>query len=313
VSELVVTFDDVEDARERIAPHVRVTPLLRWHDDVWLKLEQLQHSGSFKARGACNRLFAADAAHLERGVVTASGGNHGLGVAYAAGRRGVPVEVVLPHLAPASTERRLQAMGAKVCREGDTWNDAWTVAEGMAKKSGALLVHPFEDPDVIAGQGTIGLELVDQLRSIDIVVVAIGGGGLIGGIALALKSSLPSVRVIGVEPTGATAMKESLAAGRLITLDRVDTIAGTLAPRTVGPNTLALAGRYVDDVVLVSDDEMRAAMKQLWSDARALVEPAGAAAVAAVANRHVVVDGKRAVVLVCGANLDAGLAAEALG
>jgi len=312
MSEIVVTLDDVEDARERIAPHVRVTPTIRWHDDVWLKLEQLQHSGSFKPRGAFNKLLSLDAAERRRGVVAVSGGNHAQGVAYAAGRRGVAVEVVLPHRAPASTERRLRAMGAHVWREGDTWDDAWVAAEAVAKRTGALLVHPFEDPDVIAGQGTIGLELVEQLRHVDVAIVAIGGGGLIGGIALALKASLPSVRVIGVEPTGATAMKDSLAAGRLVTLERVDTIAGTLAPRNVGPNTLALASRYVDDVVLVSDDELRAAMRQLWNDARTLVEPAGAAAVAAVANRRVVVDGKRAAVLVCGANLEATLATEVL-
>src|SRR6185312_2972461 len=144
----------------------------------------------------------------------------------------------------------------------------------------------------------------------DTVVVAIGGGGLIGGIALTVKSLLPSVRVVGVEPTGATAMKDSLAAGKLVSLPRVDTIAGTLAPRNVGPHTLALAARFVDDVVLVSDAEMKAAMKTLWSDLRVLVEPAGAAA---VAGGHVDARGKRVAVLVCGANLDTALAAEALG
>ena len=309
----VVSLDDVRAARERIAPHVRVTPVVQWRDDVWLKLEQLQQGGSFKARGACNRVFAAPAAQLHDGVVTASGGNHGLGVAYAASRRRVPATVYLPHKAPQSTERRLGELGARVERHGRDWDDAWVVAERHARESGALLVHPFEDPEVIAGQGTIGLELVEQLGRFDTVVVGIGGGGLIGGIALAVKSLAPSVRVVGVEPTGATAMKDSMAAGRLVALDQVDTIAGTLAPRNVGPNTLALARRYVDDVVLVSDDELRAAMKRLWSELRVLVEPAGAAAAAAVAGGHVDADGRRVAVLVCGANLDTALAAEALG
>jgi threonine dehydratase len=308
-----VSLDDVRAARERIAPHVRVTPVVRWHDDVWLKLEQLQMAGSFKARGACNRLFAADAAQLGHGVVTASGGNHGLGVAYAATRRGVPSTIYLPERAPQSTARRLVGMGARVERHGRDWDDAWAVAEKHARDSGALLVHPFEDPEVIAGQGTIGLELIDQLGRFDDVVVAIGGGGLIGGIALAVKSLAPSVRVIGVEPTGATAMKDSLAAGRLVALDKVETIAGTLAPRNVGPHTLALASRFVDEVVLVSDAELTGAMKTLWSELRVLVEPAGAAAVAAVAGGHVDVRSRRVAVLVCGANLDASLAAEALG
>src|SRR4051794_20988436 len=136
-------------------------------------------AGSFKARGACNRVFAADAAALAHGVVTASGGNHGLGVAYAATRRGVPATIHLPERAPQSTERRLVEMGARVERHGRDWDDAWAVAEKSARASGALLVHPFEDPEVIAGQGTIGLELLEQLGRFDVVVVAIGGGGLI--------------------------------------------------------------------------------------------------------------------------------------
>ncbi|HEX8954082.1 MAG TPA: threonine/serine dehydratase [Polyangia bacterium] len=308
-----VALDDVRAARERIAPHVRVTPVVRWRDDVWLKLEQLQMGGSFKARGACNRVFAADAAQLAHGVVTASGGNHGLGVAYAATRRGVPATIYLPERAPQSTARRLGEMGARVERHGRDWDDAWAVAAAHAERTGALLVHPFEDPEVIAGQGTIGLELLEQLGRFDVVVVAIGGGGLIGGIALVVKALAPSVRVVGVEPTGATAMKDSMAAGRLVALDKVETIAGTLAPRNVGPHTLALARRFVDEVVLVGDDELRSAMKTLWSELRVLVEPAGAAAVAAVAGGHVDARHERVAVLVCGANLDTALAAEALG
>jgi threonine dehydratase len=309
----IVTLADVRAARQRIAAHVRVTPVVKWRDDVWLKLEQLQMGGSFKARGACNRLFCADEAQLAHGVVTASGGNHGLGVAYAATRRGVPATIYLPERAPQSTERRLREMGAGVERHGRDWDDAWSLAAAHAQKDGALLVHPFEDPEVIAGQGTIGLELLEQLGRFDTVVVAIGGGGLIGGIAFTLKSLAPSTRVIGVEPTGATAMKDSIAAKRLVALTSVDTIAGTLAPRSVGPHTLALAARWVDDIVLVSDDEMKRAMKTLWSDLRVLVEPAGAAAVAAVAASRVATRNQRVAVLVCGANLDVTLATEALG
>jgi threonine dehydratase len=312
-ADLPVDFSDIHAARERIRPHVRHTPVLRLVDDIWLKLEQLQHSGSFKARGACNRIFSAEAAALANGVVTASGGNHGLGVAYAAARRGVSATVYLPERAPASTDHRLRELGAGVRRHGRDWDDAWAAAGAFAAETRALLVHPFEDREVIAGQGTIGLELIEQLGRIDVAVVAIGGGGLIGGVALAIKSTLASVRVIGVEPTGATSMKESLAAGRVVTLDRVDTIAGTLAPRAIGPNTLALARRYVDDIVLVSDDELRAAMRRLWREARVLVEPAGAAAVAAVSSGRIATAGQRVAVLVCGANFDPAFAADALG
>lgn len=305
-------LDDVHAARKRIAPHVRLTPVVRWRDDVWLKLELLQHSGSFKARGACNRIFAAAEEQLAQGAMTASGGNHGLGVAYAAARRRIAATIFLPEKAPRSTGERLERMGAKVVRHGRDWDDAWAVAERQARESGALLVHPFEDREVIAGQGTIGLELVEQLGRIDVAVVAVGGGGLIGGIAMVLKSLAPSLRVIGVEPTGATAMKQSLEAGRLVALERVETIAGTLAPRAVGPNTLALAARHVDEMVLVSDDEMRAAMKLLWNELRLVVEPSGAAAVAAVHHGRVAAAGKRVAVLVCGANLDPAMAAEAM-
>jgi threonine dehydratase len=309
----VITLDDVRAARERIAPHVRLTPVVRLGDDVWLKLESLQHSGSFKARGACNRIFTASAEELAHGVVTASGGTHALGVAYAAARRQVAATIFLPMKAPRSTGERLERMGARVLRDGRDWDDAWATALGHARAHGGLLVHPFEDREVIAGQGTIGLELLEQLGRVDVVVIAVGGGGLIGGIALTLKSLAPGVRVVGVEPTGATAMQQSLAAGRLVTLERVETIAGTLAPRAVGPNTLALAARHVDEIVLVSDDEMRAGMRLLWDELRLLVEPSGAAALAAVQTRRVATEGKRVAVLVCGANLDAALAMDVLG
>jgi threonine dehydratase len=312
MNDVVVTLDDVREARARIAPHVRLTPVVRWRDDVWLKLESLQHSGSFKARGACNRIFTATAEELAHGVVTASGGNHALGVAYAAVERRVAATIFLPMKAPRSTGERLERMGARVVRDGRDWDDAWATAVEHAREHGGLLVHPFEDREVIAGQGTIGLELLEQLGQVDVAVIAVGGGGLIGGIAMTLKALAPAVRVIGVEPTGATAMKQSLEAGRLVTLERVDTIAGTLAPRAVGPNTLALAARYVDEMVLVSDDEMRAGMKRLWDELRILVEPSGAAAFAAVDKLRGAIDGKRVAVLVCGANLDAAQATEVL-
>jgi threonine dehydratase len=210
-------------------------------------------------------------------------------------------------LAPSSTEKRLLQLGATVHRHGRTWDDAWA----RALEEPGLHVHPFEDFAVIAGQGTIGLEIVEDVPDVDTVIVAIGGGGLIGGVAHALRALRPDARIIGVEPTGATSMKDSLAAGRVITLDSVKTIAGTLAPRAIGPHTLALAREHVAEIVLVDDDELRAAMKRLWSEVRILVEPAGAAAVAALVSGRVTV-GKSTVVLVCGANLDADLAAAAI-
>ena len=298
------TLDEVRAAHARIAPYIRRTPVVRWSPTVTLKLEQLQLGGSFKARGAFNKILTT--ANASGPVVTASGGNHGLGVAIAARARGLASVIYLPESAPASTERRLLALGATVYRHGRTWDDAWA----RAVEHPGLLVHPFEDPAVIAGQGTVGLELAEQIPDVDTVIVAIGGGGLIAGVALTLRALRPSLRVIGVEPTGATSMKDSVAAGRVITLDSVKTIAGTLAPRAVGESTLALVREHVSDIVLVDDDELRAAMRRLWSELRILVEPAGAAALAALDSGRLDLAGAKSIaVLVCGANLDAELAA----
>lgn len=304
-----LSIDELRAAQRRIAPWVRQTPVMRWGQDLWLKLEQLQVTGSFKARGACSRLFA-ETSSPPGGVVTASGGNHGLGVAYAASARGLAATVYLPLGAPRSTEARLGEYGAKVVRHGRDWDEAWDAARSAAEAQAALLVHPFADPLVIAGQGTVGLELVEQLGAFEVVVVAVGGGGFIGGVALAIKSLLPQVRVVGVEPAGAAAMKEALAAGQVVSLSRVETIAGTLAPRQVSPLTLDLARRFVDQVVLVSDDELRSAMRRLWRELHLLVEPAAAAAVAALDQLEL--SHRRVAVLLCGANLDAAQATFAL-
>jgi threonine dehydratase len=310
---LPVTLDDVRAAAQRIAPHVRRTPTVEWTcrriglggARIALKLEHLQVGGSFKARGAVNRIAAAPPAEAARGLVTASGGNHGIGVAWAAARFGVPATVFLPLGAPESSAATLRALGAQVERVGEVWDDAWRAAEARAKESGALAVHPFEDPLVIAGQGTVGLELADDAPGLETLYVAIGGGGLIGGVGVAMKALSPGLRLVGVEPHGAASMAAALEAGRVVPLAEVKTIAGTLAPRAVGPTTLAMARELVDEVVGVSDDEMRAAMRLLWDELRVLVEPAGAAALAAlVAGRGRTGDGGRIGVLVCGANLD---------
>jgi threonine dehydratase len=318
---LPVTLEDVQAAAPRIAPHVRRTPTIEWtcrgssggerrdgllgRAQVVLKLEQLQVGGSFKARGAVNRIAVAAPAEAARGLVTASGGNHGIGVAWAAARFGVPATVFLPAGAPASTEARLRQMGALVERAGVVWDDAWRAAEERAARDGALLVHPFEDPRVIAGQGTVALELLADAPELDALVVAVGGGGLIGGVGVVAKALRPSLRLVGVEPKGAASMRAALAAGRVVPLDEVRTIAGTLAPRAIGPTTLALAQALVDEVVTVSDEQMRAAMRLAWDELRLLVEPAGAAALAALVGGRAGLDGARRIgVLICGANLD---------
>jgi threonine dehydratase len=307
-----ITAGDVAAADRRLVGLVRRTPLVAWDQGrppaagrLYLKLEHLQVTGSFKPRGAQNALSLLPPVQLARGIVTASGGNHGLAVAYAAWRRGLAATIYLPESAPPATDVKLRDYGARVIREGADWDDAWQAATRQARQDGAVLVHPFEDPAVIAGQGTVGLEMLEQQPDLDLMVVAIGGGGLIGGIACYVKHARPTIRVIGVEPAGAASMAVSLSTGRVTPLDRVTTIAGTLAPRAVGPGTLALASRYVDELVTVTDDEMVQAMKLLWSDWNLLVEPAGAAALAAVLQDRVgPLEGRSVGILLCGANLD---------
>lgn len=311
---LPVSLDDIRSAAARIAPHVRRTPVIPWAPrfdspdgvEILFKLEHLQVGGSFKARGALNRLLCAAPDELARGVVTASGGNHGIGVAWAARRLQAPATIFLPETAPASSERTLRSLGARIVRQGAAWDDAWALAQAEALRSGALAVHPFEDARVIAGQGTVALELLDDAPGLDAVVIAIGGGGLIAGVAAAGRALVPSLRIVGVEPVGAPSMKVSLEADRVVALPGVATIAGTLAPRAVGPLTLAFARALVGEIVLVSDDEMRAAMRLLWRELRQLVEPAGAASMAAVVSGRAatLATARRIGVLLCGANLD---------
>jgi threonine dehydratase len=268
---------------------------------VRCKLELLQHGGSFKIRGALNRMLQASDS-LAAGVVTASGGNHGIGVALAAQRIGVPATVYMPVRAPTSTARRIEAAGARCLRHGEAWDDAWAAAEAHAKEAGLVAVHPFDDRDVIAGQASVGLELMQDVVDTDAVFVAIGGGGLAAGVALAVHTAAPQVALIGVEPHGAPSMHVSLEADHVVALERVSTIAGTLAPRAVGPLTRAICKEHLAEIVLVSDEELRAAARRLWDELRLVVEPAGAATLAALLSRRTKTRADRPALIVCGAN-----------
>jgi threonine dehydratase len=289
---------DVLAAAERIGPHIRRTPLLDVEvggRQVLLKLENLQVTGSFKARGALNAVLLEVSAGA-RGVVAASGGNHGLGVAYAAGRAGVPATVVVPASVPAEKARRLGAAGAHVIRHGDEYADAEEHAREIAARDGTPFIHPFADPHVVAGQGTVGLEIAADAAP-DVVLVAVGGGGLVSGIAVAAAADM---RVVGVEPTGIPTLHAALQADAPVDVGMGSLTASALGARRTAALNLAVAQRLVEQVVLVADSEILAARDLLWETCRLAVEPAAAAGLAALLAG--LVDARRPCVVVCGAN-----------
>jgi threonine dehydratase len=305
-------FADVEEAARRIAGKVRRTPMMRpaptkqaLPGDVTLKLECLQVTGSFKPRGAMNTLATLSPAELRRGLVTASGGNHGLGVAYAAHAGGAPATIFLPTSAPAEKAQKLRAWGAEVIVEGAVWDDSNRAALAFAKDRGAVYVHPFADERVIAGQGTLALEILDDAPETETLLVAIGGGGLISGVALAAKARKPSIRIIGVEPVGAPTLHDSLRAGKIVELPRIETIAGTLAPRRSEEINFEIIRANVEAIVLVSDEEMREAARVLWFEMGVAAELSGAAALAALlTGRYRPREGEKVCPIVCGAGVD---------
>jgi len=250
-------------------------------NNILFKREDLQSVFSFKLRGASNKLATTPTADLERGVICSSAGNHAQGVALAAKRLGVPVQVVMPTGTASIKIDAVAALGAKVILHGDAYDDAHKKAVDLARQYDLTFIHPFDDPDVIAGQGTIAVEIFDQYAdSIDAIFVPVGGGGLISGIALYAKAMFPDVQIIGVEPEESASMHAALAAGHPVTLDHVGIFADGVAVRTVGEETFRICREFVDEVVLVNTDEICAAIKSIFEDTRAVVEPAGALAVA---------------------------------
>jgi len=287
----MLELEHIQQAHDRIKDAVRRTPCLRarfFHSpavadaSLTLKLECLQVSGSFKARGANNKVLSLPDGVRRRGLVTASGGNHGLGVAYAGRRIGAPVHVYLPASTPASKVEKLEHWGAQVIFEGEVWDDANAAAQHWAERDGMTYVHPFADPSVMAGQGTVGLEILKQSPNVDTVIVSIGGGGLIAGVASALKASKPGIKVIGVEPTGAPTLTRSVEAGRVVELEAITTEANTLAPRRTEQINLDIVRTCVDAILLVDDDEMRDAARWLWFEMGLAVELSAGAALAAL-------------------------------
>jgi len=305
-----VSLETVRAAAARIAGGVRRTPVLAasalrappFPGRLFLKLECLQVTGSFKPRGALNKALGLEA---PRSLTAASGGNHGLGVAYAASVLGVPATVFVPASTPAAKLRKLRGWGADVQVAGAVFDEANEAALAYAAARDSAYVHPFADPDVVSGQGTVALELLEDAPGVDTVLVAIGGGGLIAGMATALKAARPAIRVIGVEPVGAPTLHDSLAAGALVTLERIATEAGTLAPRRSAQLNLDLVAAGVDRILLVDDDAMRRAARWLWFEAGVAAELSGAAALAALLEGAYRPDPEeRVAAVVCGAGAD---------
>ncbi|GAA3750086.1 threonine ammonia-lyase [Terriglobus aquaticus] len=310
--DLAVTLADIQAARERVRDSVVYTPCDRspilsglTGQEIFLKLENRQMTGAFKERGALNRILTLSAEQSARGVIAASAGNHAQGVAYHATRRGIRATIVMPETTPLVKVTATRRFGAEVVLHGANYDAAYAEAVRRRDAEGLTFIHPFDDAEVIAGQGTIGLEILEQVSDLDAVVVPIGGGGLIGGIACAVKSLRPTVRVIGVQTARLPSMQAAVAQNAPVTLAAATTIADGIAVRRAGSLTLPLVERFVDEIVTVEEDEIASAILTLLEREKMLAEGAGATALAALLQRRTSLPtGARTAVLVCGGNID---------
>ena len=281
--------------------------------DVHLKIETFKPTRTFKVRGALNKIASLDAAARRRGVVAASAGSHAQGVAFAAAALGAPATVVMPNGVSEMIVRVCRAYGAEVRLEGSVYDDTLALAHRIEREEGKTFVHPYADPLIVAGQGTIGLEILDDLPAADLVVVAVGGGGLISGIALAVKSRARPVRVVGVEPEGADAVGRSARAGHAVTLESPHSVADKLVAKSTDQLNVDLVRRYVDQLVTVNDDALEDATYEYLDRLSLLVEPSGAAPLAAVRAGRVDVRGRTVVLVVSGGNATPALVARIAG
>jgi len=279
----------------------------RLNNRIWLKREDLQPVFSFKLRGAYNKLASLPDDELENGVICSSAGNHAQGVALAAQRRGVRAVIVMPMTSPSIKVDAVRSLGGEVILFGDTYDDAYTHARQLEKQHGFVFIHPFDDPDVIAGQGTIGVEILQQAGDeIDAIFVPIGGGGLIAGIAAYIKAVRPDIRIIGVEPEDSSAMRDSIEAGKPVVLDHVGIFADGVAVRRVGDETFRLCQKYVDEIITVDTDQICAAIRDIFEDTRSIVEPAGGLSIAG-AKKYIAdnkLEKRNLVTINCGANVN---------
>jgi threonine dehydratase len=317
----MVNLNDIQSALSRIRDSIYMSPCARSEtfsestgNQVYLKLDNLQRTGAFKERGALNKLLSLSAAERAQGVIAASAGNHAQGVAYHAGKLGIRAQICMPLTTPLIKVSATRGYGADVVLHGANYDEAYEEAVRRSAAEHLTFVHAFDDDAVIAGQGTIGLELLKQHPDLEAVVVPIGGGGLIGGIACALKESNSlsnrTIQVFGVQPSRLPSMKVAVAEGKPVTLAAASTIADGIAVRRAGERTLPLVQKYVDDIVTVEEEEIANAILLLLEREKTLAEGAGAAALAALVNRKLPLVGKKVAVLVCGGNIDVTLLAR---
>lgn len=312
--EPTVTLETIRAARERIGEFVYHSPcpysvhLSRLCGcDIYCKLDHLQATGSFKERGARNKLALLSAEQKRRGVVAASAGNHALALAYHGQQLGIPVTVVMPQYAPLIKVSNCRSFGAEVVLHGERYAEALQQALSLSEQTGRTFVHGFDDPDIISGQGTMGLEILEDVPDADAVIVPVGGGGLIAGVALAIKSLRPQVRIIGVEAESAPTLKASLDAGRVTRIETRPTLADGLAIAEVGRIPFDIARKSVDDVKLVDEAQIATAILRLLEMEKTVVEGAAATPLAAAMTRSLGLEGKKAVLCLCGGNIDVTL------
>jgi threonine dehydratase len=301
----MITPADIQAAARRIDGHVRRTPVIAMETgafgidaEIYLKLESLQHTGSFKPRGAFNFILSSSVPPV--GVIAASGGNHGAAVAFVAQRLGIAAEIFVPTISPTNKVERLRQYGAKVNVIGDSYADALAASQQRANITGALSIHAYDDTRVLAGQGTLGMELEEQVRALDTILIAVGGGGLIGGVAAWCQGR---VRVIGVEPELAPSLYKALEAQKPVDVQVSGIAADSLGARRVGELMFPIAQKHIERVVLVTDDHIREGQQTLWHKLRMVAEPGGAAALAAlISGRFKPEIGERVAVVLCGGN-----------
>lgn len=298
---------EVYDAKDRLEGHIKKTPVVyapNLGDDIYLKVEVLQDTGSFKLRGAYNKIATLSDEEAERGVVACSAGNHAQGVAKSASERGIRSVICMPYHAPLSKVKATKSYGAEVKLIKDSFDDAAAYAKKLAEEEGYTFIAPFDDEKIIAGQGTVALEILEEVKDIDIIVVPIGGGGLISGVALAAKSINPDIKIIGVQTQISPSMYESVKEGKILTVKGGSTIADGIAVKTPGKITYELVKKYVDEIVLVTEGEISSAILTLIEENKIITEGAAASTVAALMYKKFSHKGKKVCCVLSGGNID---------